>query len=488
MFSLNPITYELALLIVLALIVIAITSVIRLKSKIEFLEVNSGIVSQENSFLQERVSAFEEKLEISVKENTFLHERVRTFEEKYSEVFDREKMINELDEVIKKNNDEIDTLRSSYHQKKIIFDGLLAEAAIYDETIELAELGFYKPSFSFEYSEQYKEKINLIKAEQKQMVGDKLAITCTTEWTLEGSKSKGRTMTNRNIRMTARAFNNECDAAVSKVKWNNAQRMIERINKAFDAINKLNESNNIFINIEYLNLKMNELKLTHEYHEKKQQEKEEQAEIRQQMREDVKLEKEMEDAFKEEDKFQNLLDKATKQAQKASGDKLSELEDKIANLSDDLAEAHRKAERAKSMAEQTKVGHVYVISNIGSFGENVYKIGMTRRLEPLDRVKELGDASVPFLFDVHAMIYTENAPELEKSLHREFSGRRLNLVNKRKEFFDVELLEIEQMVKEKHSDAEFFITAEAREYNESKAIRAQKKEEHAQIIDFPEAI
>ena len=365
---------------------------------------------------------------------------------------------------------------------------MIAEAAIYDETIEFAELGFYKPSFSFEHSEQYKEEISRVKADQKQMITDKTAIICTTEWTLEGSKVKGRTMTNRSIRMTARAFNNECDAAISKVKWNNAQRMIERIQKGFDAINKLNESNAIYIDREYFALKVNELKLTHEYHEKKQEEKEEQAEIRQQIREEVKLEKEMADAFKEEDKFQSLLDKANMQAQKSSGEKLLKLQEQIAKLNDDLADAHQKSERAKSMAERTKVGHVYVISNIGSFGENVYKIGMTRRLEPLDRVKELGDASVPFLFDVHAMIYTENAPELEKYLHREFHDRRLNLVNNRKEFFDVELLEIENIVKEKHVDAEFYITAEAREYKESKAIRAQKKEESNLVIDFPVAI
>jgi hypothetical protein len=196
----------------------------------------------------------------------------------------------------------------------------------------------------------------------------------------------------------------------------------------------------------------------------------------------------MEDALKEENKFQNLLAKATKQAQKSTGDKLSELEEQIAKLHNELAEAHEKSERAKSMAEQTKAGHVYVISNVGSFGENVYKIGMTRRLEPLDRVKELGDASVPFLFDVHAMIYTENAPDLEKSLHNEFNDRRLNLVNNRKEFFDVELLEIEKVVKDKHGDAEFHITAEARQYNESKAIRANREKSISQVIEFPEEI
>lgn len=467
MFSLNPTTYELVILITLGLLAILLIIFSRLRDKNESLN---------------------KKLTIEAKEKSSLQDRVKVFEEKYSDVFDREEAINKLDKEINNKNEEINSLRSSYQQKKVIFDGLKAEAAIYDETIEFAELGFYKPSFLFEHSEQYKEQISRVKADQKQMVSDKTAINCTTEWTVEGSKVKGRTMANRNIRMTARAFNNECDAAISKVKWNNAQRMVERIHKAFDAINKLNESNMIFIDHEYLNLKINELKLTHEYHEKKQQEKEEQAEIRQQMREEVRLEKEMADAFKEEDKFQNLLDKATKQAEKASGDKLSKLEEQIAKLNSDLADAHQKAERAKSMAEQTKVGHVYVISNVGSFGDDIYKIGMTRRLEPLDRVKELGDASVPFLFDVHAMIYTENAPELEKSLHREFNERRLNLVNNRKEFFNVELSDIENIVKEKHGDAEFFITAEAREFNESKAIRAQKKEVNDLVIEFPEAI
>lgn len=467
MFSLNPTTYELVILITLGLLLILLILFSRLRNKNELLKKNTIIEAKEKSSLQDRV---------------------KVFEEKYSDVFDLEEAMDKLDKEINNKNEEINSLRSSYQQKKVIFDGLKAEAAIYDETIEFAELGFYKPSFSFENSEQYKEQISRVKADQKQMIGDKTAINCTTEWTVEGSKVKGRTMTNRNIRMTARAFNNECDAAISKVKWNNAQRMVERIHKAFDAINKLNESNMIFIDNEYLTLKINELKLTHEYHEKKQQEKEEQAEIRQQMREEVRLEKEMADAFKEEDKFQNLLDKATKQAERASGDKLSKLEEQITKLNDDLAEAHQKSERAKSMAEKTKVGHVYVISNVGSFGEGVYKIGMTRRLEPLDRVKELGDASVPFLFDVHAMIYTENAPELEKSLHREFNDRRLNLVNNRKEFFDVELLEIESMVNEKHGDAEFYITAEAREYNESKAIRAQRNEDKNQVIEFPEAI
>jgi len=146
----------------------------------------------------------------------------------------------------------------------------------------------------------------------------------------------------------------------------------------------------------------------------------------------------------------------------------------MAALGVELEEAHAKSERAKSMAQQTKAGHIYVISNIGSFGEGVYKVGMTRRLEPLDRVKELGDASVPFLFDIHAMIYSNDAPNMEKALHKSFDIKRVNLVNNRKEFFSVELEDIEKEVKKISSEAEFTLTAEAREYRESNAIRAQR--------------
>jgi hypothetical protein len=122
------------------------------------------------------------------------------------------------------------------------------------------------------------------------------------------------------------------------------------------------------------------------------------------------------------------------------------------------------------MAQQTKRGHVYVISNIGSFGEDVYKIGMTRRLEPVDRIKELGDASVPFQFDIHAMIYSDEAPTLENELHKAFGNRKVNMLNYRKEFFKVSLDEIENKVKEIGLAAEFSRLPEAMEYRETLAI------------------
>ena len=157
-------------------------------------------------------------------------------------------------------------------------------------------------------------------------------------------------------------------------------------------------------------------------------------------------------------------------------------------LEKSLEEAHSKNERAKSMAQQTRSGHVYIISNIGSFGEDVYKIGMTRRLEPLDRVKELGDASVPFTFDVHAMIYSEDAPTLEKVLHDKFAGKRVNMVNHRKEFFGVPIDDIEKEVLKIDSSAEFVKTIEAQEYTETKAILARQEKKSSAPQKFPEEI
>jgi hypothetical protein len=134
-----------------------------------------------------------------------------------------------------------------------------------------------------------------------------------------------------------------------------------------------------------------------------------------------------------------------------------------------VAEAHTNKERAISRAQQTRSGHVYVISNLGSFGTNVYKIGMTRRLDPMDRVWELSDASVPFDFDVHAIIYTDDAPGLENELHRRFTTRRVNMVNERKEFFHATIDEIAEVVRERCGDIELTLAAEAAEFLQSAA-------------------
>lgn len=165
--------------------------------------------------------------------------------------------------------------------------------------------------------------------------------------------------------------------------------------------------------------------------------------------------------------YAEALEKARRQLEQATGQKHAEFEAKIADLELKLADAEAQRQRAISQAQLTKIGHVYVISNIGSFGEDIYKIGMTRRLDPMDRVKELGGASVPFSFDVHAMIYSQNAPALENALHKAFNERRLNKVNFRKEFFHVTLAEIEKVVVENHGQIQFTKLAEAEEFRKS---------------------
>ncbi len=377
----------------------------------------------------------------------------------------------------------INELRTDYKSKKLTYDALSRQIAIFRDDIELIELGFYEPKFDFDASEKFKEEIKKCKDRQKALMREKSsngAIFCYREWTVDGSRSEGKKMTDKSIRLTARAFNNECEAAIANCTWKNVVRMQERIRKAFTAINQLNEPNAISITDKYLKEKLKELQLTYEYREQKQQEKVEQAEIKAQMREEAKVEAEIKkaeaEAIKEEKRFQKALDTARKELEQASDELKLELEQQIAELQANLKEAELKHQRAQSMAEQTKQGHVYVISNIGSFGEDIYKIGMTRRLEPMDRVKELGDASVPFTFDVHAMIHTDDAPTLEKKLHEVFDSRRLNMINRRKEFFNVTLNEIQEAAQSfSNHEIEFVKTAVAQEYYETQAMKKQEQ-------------
>ncbi|MEZ8578643.1 DUF4041 domain-containing protein [Vibrio splendidus] len=439
-----------------------------------------------------RLKSTKRELEDSKRETEKASQALADYEMQYSGIINVDKEIEIRDQASKLRQDEanaaflevtndIEQLKSSYKEKKGIYDSLIHKIGIYDDDVELLELGFYEPHFDFDTAEKFKEKVRECKERQKELLRLKDtsgAIYCTTEWTVGNSKVEGKKMTDRGIRLTARAFNNECEAAIANCTWKNVVKMEARINKAFEAINKLNESNTIVISNKYLQLKIEELRLTHEHKEKKQTEKEEQAEIKAQMREEAKIEAEIkkaeQEAIKEEARFSKALVTARKQLESANDEVRSKLEEQIAQLQSDLEAAEQKHQRAQSMAEQTKQGHVYVISNIGSFGENVYKIGMTRRLEPMDRVKELGDASVPFSFDVHAMIHTTDAPSLEKELHRVFDNDRLNMVNRRKEFFQVDLSDIKKAVKNFDiDDAEFIETAVAQDFNETKAMRKQ---------------
>ena len=278
-------------------------------------------------------------------------------------------------------------------------------------------------------------------------------------------------MINKEIKLSLRAFNGECDAIIAKVKWNNIETCKKKIQDSFKRINQLQAVNCVSITEEYLKLKLEELVLTHEYELLKYRIKEEERERREELREEQKaireLERERERAEKEEAHYTAALAKVKKEIESATGIKYEQLNEKIQYLEEELAAARADKERAISMAQQTRCGYVYIISNIGSFGEGVFKIGMTRRLDPEDRIRELSNASVPFKYDIHAMIYSEDAPALESFLHNVFDSKKVNKVNGRKEFFKVSLCEIEEKIKEQGLDAQFISVPEARDYRES---------------------
>lgn len=352
------------------------------------------------------------------------------------------------------------------------------ELIMLDEEILMQDFGLYQPKYDFATSDQYKEKLIQIRNRQKDMIKNKTAVTYSQNWTVDGSKAKGKKMTNDNIKQIIRTFNTECENAIDRVKFNNIDSMKKRIEKSFDSLNKLNKTVLIGLRNEFLDLKIQELYLAYEYHVKKQEEKEEQKRIKEELREQAKLKKELAEAKKNVEKdlkhFKNALDSVIQQLNNENLDeeqrqalfnKKLELEIQIDILNDNLKNIDYRQENQKA-------GYVYVISNIGAFGENVFKIGMTRRLDPQERVDELGDASVPFKFDVHAMIFTEDAPALENALHKAFENRKLNMVNKRREFFNVTLSEIEEVIKANFDKTvEFNRVAEAEQYRESIKIK-----------------
>ena len=261
-------------------------------------------------------------------------------------------------------------------------------------------------------------------------------------------------------KLLLRAFNSECDGIVDKVKYNNFEASLKQISSSRDSISKLGKMMGIEITPNYYQSKVEELTLALEYQQKKQEEKEAQKEARARMREEAKLQREIEEARrkaeKEQNHYQNALQRLQKQLATASDVDKQAIEEKIQEVESQLTQIDAALKDIDYREANQKAGYVYVISNVGSFGKDVYKIGMTRRLDPTERVDELGDASVPFNFDIHAMIFSENAPALEAALHRAFEDRKVNMVNPRREFFRVTLDEIKEVVRKNYDKtAEF---------------------------------
>lgn len=416
------------------------------------------------------------------KENNELKEEIKELKKllnpEQQEIANLVKEIDKLKLEKDKISKEVDKLFSKKQELSNKIKLKKKDLILLDDEILMQEFGLYKPIYDFESSEKYKQAIDNLRVVQKEMIKNKSAVIYSNNWTVDGSKAKGRKMTNDNIKQIIMAFNIECDNLIAKVKYNNIQSIQKRIEKTFERLNKLNESNQVRLTSKYLECKLSELKLVHEYQVKKQEEKEEQKRIREELREEAKLKKELEEAKKNTLKdithFENALSKLNEQlkSNNLSDEEIKNLQLKKEELEKNIDNLNLSLKDIDYRQENQRAGYVYIISNIGAFGKDVYKIGMTRRLEPMDRIDELGDASVPFNFDVHAMIFADDAPKLENALHKAFENKKLNMVNQRREFFNVTLEEIEKVVKENFDKTvEFKKEPEAEQFRQSLKIK-----------------
>lgn len=391
----------------------------------------------------------------------------------------------ELESDLNSKSQEINSLENTIQSKKLLIHSLDSditskkkEIVVLDDEILVQEYGLYKPRYSFANALEYKEKLAVIRSKQKELIKNKGAFTGNPNWTVNGGISKGKKMVSDTQKLLLRAFNDECDELIEKVKYSNIDASLNKMRKSAETISKLGVIMGISITTAYLNLKIQELQLAFEYQVKKQEEKEEIRALKAQEREAAKLQKEIAEqrkkAEKEENHYERALSDLNRQLLATPEDPdllskkellegtLSKIEKSLADL--DYREANQRA------------GYVYIISNIGAFGENVYKIGMTRRLDPQERVDELGDASVPFKFDVHAMIFSDDAPALEAALHRAFEDKKINMVNTRREFFNVTLDEIKTVVRNNFDKTvEFIDVADAEQYRISLRMKEQLK-------------
>ena len=356
---------------------------------------------------------------------------------------------SELDKELEDRNQKIQTCNNKIAELEFEISDKQKQIYGLDNDISAQEYGIYNPTYVFANSDLYKNKLAEIRQQQKEMISAGLACSASPNWTVNGNVAKGKRMIKDMQKLLLRAFNVECDNIVENVRISNFEKSIERINTISSQISKLGIIMDISITRKYIELKVEEVKLALDFQQKKQEEKDKIKALQAQQREEAKAQKEIEEARrrlqKEKAHYQNALD-ALKQQMEKNGE-TDDLLEKKKELENDLADTEKAINDVDYREANKRAGYVYIISNVGAFGENVYKIGMTRRLDPTERVDELGDASVPFDFDIHALIFTEDAPKLENALHLAFEDRKINKVNSRREFFRVSLDEIKEVVR-----------------------------------------
>jgi Ni,Fe-hydrogenase III component G len=331
---------------------------------------------------------------------------------------------------------ERDELAGQVAQLRAERDHLTAElATLRDELVEtddrliLQEVGVYQYSHPLDSSVQYRTWLDSTRAYIKDLVKADAAVTCVGTWQVNGSEKQGAKMVRDISKLMLRAYNAEADNLIRTLKPHKRDSSIERLSKTRETIARLGAAMSIRISDELHTARLQEISVTADYLALVEVEKEAEREERARLREEAKAAKELEREHEKLDKERFQYEQALMQVREnGDAEAIAELEAKLAEIDSALTGLEERA-------ANTRAGHVYVISNVGAFGERMVKIGMTRRLDPMDRVRELGDASVPFRYDVHALVFSDDAVALETSLHQHFADRKVNLVNAKREFF-----------------------------------------------------
>lgn len=392
----------------------------------------------------------------------------------------REDMIRQLDDKIVDLKNQIDSLSSDIYDKNTEIHKLNKTVLNLRDNANLQEDGLYDYENPAENSVDLSAQLAENRAAQKAMVKNKTAVHISSDFTFNNSVSKGRKFLNDMSRMALSLYNAEAENCVKNVKAGNLETSIQRLIRCHDRIERFGKFISLYITWDYQHLRIEELKLTAKYMRAVQAEKEAERERKVELREQAKAQKELEAEMarlrKEQEHYQNVLKKMQEQGN----------QEEAAKLEARLAEIDKSINDVDYRSANIRAGYVYVISDVGAFGERMVKIGMPRRLNPMDRVRELSDASVPFKFDVHALFFSKDAVSLETMLHHEFEDRRVNKVNTRKEFYYCTPQEVLDKLKEKNvAVVEYRVEPEAEEYRISRRI-AEKQAQQAESGDQTE--
>lgn len=382
-------------------------------------------------------------------------ERAKRNLHKYKHLISQEEYQKELTLDIESKRRQISQFKDEENQLNESVELLSKKLTELKDEEFVESFGFYQPKYDFISSGSYESLLKKNRDKQRKMIKAKTAAICHSSWSVSGSEKAGERMTENFRKLVLNVFNNECDTLISRLKCSSNVNSVEtKIEKHFNKLNKLCKIIHCEITEEYLELKRKQLHLQYQREIERYEDLEREKAIKAEAKDRKKLEKIMrqaEEAEERENSFQQELENTLKEQKMSYGVEKEKLELQIQRLRQDIENAKNEKDKANAQAALTKAGYIYVVSNIGSLGRNIYRIWMTKSSEP-DKTIDAMSRTVPFPFDVHLKFFSEEASDTMSQLKEVFSGKRVNKANERRDFFNASLDEILQSVKDIKED------------------------------------